>query len=135
MGHPVDNNVYKPGKPHQRWFRRPRRRIAQLPAKARLQTANLPVWAAFFGRQAYTMTLPARLSQQTNATILIAWGERLSWGRGYHVHVRRLPEELPAGAAEAARAVNRAMEDLVRTCPQQYLWGYARYKAPRRDIS
>ena len=94
---------------------------------------GLGLWAAFFGREAYTMTLPARLSQQTNATILIAWGERLSWGRGYHVHVRRLPEELPAGAAEAARAVNRAMEDLVRTCPQQYLWGYARYKPPRQD--
>jgi KDO2-lipid IV(A) lauroyltransferase len=25
------------------------------------------------------------------------------------------------------------MEALVLACPQQYLWGYARYKAPRKD--
>jgi KDO2-lipid IV(A) lauroyltransferase len=27
--------------------------------------------------------------------------------------------------------VNQAMERLVRACPGQYLWGYARYKGPR----
>ena len=32
------------------------------------------VWAPFFGRPAYTMTLAARLVQQTGATPLIAWG-------------------------------------------------------------
>jgi Kdo2-lipid IVA lauroyltransferase/acyltransferase len=26
--------------------------------------------------------------------------------------------------------VNAQMERLVRECPQQYLWGYARYKDP-----
>jgi KDO2-lipid IV(A) lauroyltransferase len=25
------------------------------------------------------------------------------------------------------------MEAMVLACPQQYLWGYARYKAPRKD--
>ena len=25
------------------------------------------------------------------------------------------------------------MERLIRQCPQQYLWGYHRYKAPRRS--
>jgi KDO2-lipid IV(A) lauroyltransferase len=25
------------------------------------------------------------------------------------------------------------MERLIRECPQQYLWGYGRYKQPRRD--
>jgi Kdo2-lipid IVA lauroyltransferase/acyltransferase len=27
--------------------------------------------------------------------------------------------------------VNRAMERLILACPQQYLWGYDRYTAPR----
>ena len=30
-----------------------------------------------------------------------------------------------------AGVVNQAMERLVRRCPEQYLWGYHRYKAPR----
>lgn len=95
---------------------------------------DMGVWAPFFGRPAYTMTLAARLVQQTGAQPLLVWGERLPRGRGYVVHVEALGEPLPeAGApqAESAAAINRAMERLIRRCPQQYLWGYDRYKEPR----
>jgi KDO2-lipid IV(A) lauroyltransferase len=91
-------------------------------------------WAPFFGRQAYTMTLAARLAQQTGAVPLLIWGERMRGGRGYTVRIQALPEPLPADVAaqaESAAIVNRAMESLIRQCPQQYLWGYHRYKAPR----
>lgn len=91
---------------------------------------RMGVWAPFFGRKAYTMTLSARLSQQTGAAILLAWGERLAWGRGFRIHLREWPGELAQGAEDAAAQVNAQMERLVRECPQQYLWGYARYKAP-----
>jgi KDO2-lipid IV(A) lauroyltransferase len=91
------------------------------------------VWAPFFGRPAYTMTLSARLAQQTGATVLVAWGERLPWGRGYRIHVQPLGESLPADLQEAATVINRAMEQLIAGCPQQYLWGYARYKQPREE--
>jgi KDO2-lipid IV(A) lauroyltransferase len=47
-------------------------------------------------------------------------------------------EPLPVGDAasadvQVARAasINRAMEALIRQCPQQYLWGYNRFKQPR----
>jgi KDO2-lipid IV(A) lauroyltransferase len=91
-------------------------------------------WAPFFGRSAYTMTLAARLAQQTGALPLLIWGERLAGGRGYTVRIAPMPEPLPADAsaqAESAAVMNRAMESLIRQCPQQYLWGYHRYKAPR----
>jgi KDO2-lipid IV(A) lauroyltransferase len=94
---------------------------------------GLGVWAPFFGQEAYTMTLSARLARQTGATVLLGWGERLSWGRGYRVTVIPLDESLPADATLAASVINRAMEALIRRCPQQYLWGYARYKKPRED--
>jgi Kdo2-lipid IVA lauroyltransferase/acyltransferase len=35
-----------------------------------------------------------------------------------------------ADPAVAAGQVNARMERLIRECPRQYLWGYARYKAP-----
>jgi Kdo2-lipid IVA lauroyltransferase/acyltransferase len=91
-------------------------------------------WAPFFGRRAYTMTLAARLAQQTGAATLLIWGERLPAGAGYVVRISALPEPLPADAsdqAESAAVVNRAMEALIGQCPQQYLWGYHRYKSPR----
>jgi Kdo2-lipid IVA lauroyltransferase/acyltransferase len=91
------------------------------------------VWAPFFGRGAYTMTLSARLAQQTGAVILLVWGERLSWGRGYRIHVRQWEGPLATEPRVAAAQVNERMERLIGECPQQYLWGYARYKAPTVD--
>jgi len=96
---------------------------------------GLGVWAPFFGRPAYTMTLAARLVRQTGASIVLAWGERLPRGRGYVVHLSPFDDTLPDAddaQAESAAAVNRAMERLIRQRPQQYLWGYDRYKPPRR---
>lgn len=95
---------------------------------------GLGVWAPFFGRSAYTMTLSARLAQQTGAAVLLAWGERLPWGRGYRVQVRPLEAALPQDAVAAAAVINQAMEALIRRCPGQYLWGYARYKQPRQEL-
>ena len=90
-------------------------------------------WAPVFGRKAYTMTLAARLVQQTGATVLVAWAERLPWGRGFCIHVRELPEPLSSDLDRALAQINQAMEQLIRECPQQYLWGYARYKQPRQE--
>ena len=88
---------------------------------------GLGVWAPFFGRPAYTMTLAARLAHQADATLLI-WAERLSWGRGYCIHIRPAPPGLSADKTEASTQINTWMEDLIRECPSQYLWGYNRYK-------
>ena len=95
---------------------------------------GMGVWVPFFGQPAYTMTLAARLVQQTGAVPLLIWGERLAHGAGYTVRVSELDEPLPAvdpAQAESAAIINRAMERLIRQCPQQYLWGYNRYKTPR----
>jgi Kdo2-lipid IVA lauroyltransferase/acyltransferase len=86
-------------------------------------------WVDFFGRPAYTMTLAGRLVQRPGSVTLLAFGERLPRGQGYVVHLRPLAAALP-GESDARR-VNRALEDMVRECPQQYLWGYNRYKHPR----
>jgi len=94
---------------------------------------GMGVWAPFFGRPAYTMTLAARLAQQSGAALLFVWGERLPRGAGYRVRVSAPDAPLPADALEAATAINRAMEQLILQCPEQYLWGYHRYKPPRRD--
>ena len=79
------------------------------------------------------MTLSARLARQTDATVLLVWGERLSWGRGFTVHVQTMDQPLVSDTTVAATQINAAMEQLVLACPQQYLWAYARYKQPRQD--
>jgi KDO2-lipid IV(A) lauroyltransferase len=95
------------------------------------------VWAPFYGKPAYTKTLAARLVQQSGAALMLMWGERLPQGRGWRVRVRQAPA-LPADAADeqalqlaCATVVNQAMERLIAERPDQYLWGYHRYKQPR----
>ena len=86
-------------------------------------------WADFFGRPAYTMTLAARLAERPGVACFLAYGRRLPRGRGYEIVLRPLP---PRREGESAtRRLNRALEDLVRECPGQYLWSYNRYKKPR----
>ena len=92
---------------------------------------GLGLWAPFFGRDAYTMTLAARLVQQTGAAVVLARCERLPWARGYALHLQTLAEPLASDLPTAVGQINGAMEQLIRACPQQYLWGYGRYKQPR----
>jgi KDO2-lipid IV(A) lauroyltransferase len=90
-------------------------------------------WAPFFGKPAYTMTLAARLAAQTGARVVLIWGERLRWGRGFRVHTQALGHDLSPDLDVAVVQINQAMERMIMGCPAQYLWGYARYKSPRQD--
>ncbi|MDO5654125.1 MAG: lysophospholipid acyltransferase family protein, partial [Brachymonas sp.] len=89
------------------------------------------VWAPFFGKPAYTMTLAAKLVQQTGAEMVVAWGERLPHAQGYRLHSERLPEPLSSDLTAAVTQINAAMERLILKAPEQYMWSYARYRAPR----
>ncbi|GGH51743.1 acyltransferase [Comamonas phosphati] len=92
---------------------------------------GLGLWSPFFGRDAYTMTLAARLVLQTGAAVIVARCERLPWGRGYTLYLEALPVPTSQSLESAVEQINAAMEAAIRQCPQQYLWGYGRYKQPR----
>lgn len=107
------------------------------------------MWAPFFGKPAYSMTLAARLALQTGAAVILVRCERLSRGRGYALFFEPLdmdaavvsetsPDAVEAQADSADAALRRAvlrinagMERTIAHCPEQYLWGYGRYKQPR----
>ena len=93
------------------------------------------VWAPFFGREAYTMTLLPRLAQQTGARVFLGVCERLPRGAGYVIRCEPFdgtamsdPDATPEAAAAA---MNRGIERLIRSLPGQYVWDYARYKQPK----
>ena len=82
------------------------------------------VWAAFFGRPAFTMTLPARLAQKTGAPVYVLATWRRPFGRGWDLELGRL-ERLPT-----PEAINQELEIIIRRRPEQYVWSYNRYKGP-----
>jgi len=94
------------------------------------------VWAPFFGEPAYTMTLPIRLAQMTNAPIAWAVVERI--GGGWTMSMYEWAVEMDFMRLHshedwlaAARLMNREIEALVLRSPRDYLWAYERYRHPR----
>ena len=88
------------------------------------------VWAPFLGRPAYTPTLVASLQRKTGAAAFFVAAERLSWGRGYHLHAYPLNDVLPQDKTAAALLLNQGVEAVVRQFPAQYQWRYNRHKCP-----
>jgi len=87
-------------------------------------------WADFFGRPAYTMTLAARLSEMPRTAVIFVYAERLSGAQGFRVTFLAPPVAVSGNLGQRVQAINACVEDLIRRCPAQYLWGYNRYKRP-----
>jgi KDO2-lipid IV(A) lauroyltransferase len=88
------------------------------------------VWAPFFGKPAYTMTLLPRLAQSSHATILMCFAERLPKGQGFHIHIKPMAHSFGEDKVANARLLNQEIEQMIRQAPAQYLWSYNRYKHP-----
>jgi KDO2-lipid IV(A) lauroyltransferase len=84
-------------------------------------------WTQFFGRPAYTMTLLGRLVQSSGALPIMCHCKRLPQGDGYELEFLPLHDD---GSAPITQQINASMEQLIATCPEQYLWSYNRYKVP-----
>jgi KDO2-lipid IV(A) lauroyltransferase len=87
------------------------------------------IWAPLFGKPAYTMTLAARL-EETGATVVFVFAERLHYGAGYQLRFEPLSAPLTGDLPQRVAQLNHEIEANIRLCPEQYLWGYNRYKRP-----
>jgi len=104
-----------------------------LDQRARRRTVLAPV----FGRLAHCERGPGILMRRLSVPVLIAWCEALERPWQYRMHFTRVfePQEFErAGPEEIATALNRAMEELILSAPEQYFWLHDRYrKAPPVD--
>lgn len=102
------------------------------------------VYVPFFGHTALTMTLPHRLIDKANPTVLLgsvrrcneasdlSGNKRLSGNYGYELSFETLFDD-PSGATSAEQSaieINLAIEKVVRRAPEQYQWEYKRFKRP-----
>ncbi|WP_165649745.1 lipid A biosynthesis lauroyl acyltransferase, partial [Sutterella wadsworthensis] len=87
------------------------------------------VWADFFGRPAYTMTLPVRVAKQFNAVRIFAWGVREK--NGWRIEAEEWSSKLTGDMARDVEDMNRMIEGIIRRMPEQYAWSYNRYKRPQ----
>ena len=87
------------------------------------------IFAPFFGVASLTMTLVPRLLQKSGASVLLGISERIP-GEGFQIHFRQVSALLAEPDLQTATtALNHAVETCVRDFPEQYHWGYKRFKS------
>ncbi|MGJ8688706.1 MAG: lysophospholipid acyltransferase family protein [Gammaproteobacteria bacterium] len=87
------------------------------------------VFAPFFGNDALTMTLVAKLANRTEATVLSIFARRLDKSTGFEIVIQPAREGVASeDGVAAATALNATVEDCVRLAPEQYQWEYRRFK-------
>lgn len=94
------------------------------------RTNHSGLFVPFFRIPAWTVTLPAKLIQKTEAKVFTAYSKRLEDGSGFDVFIEELPPiskqaELP----EVMMSINHGVEACIRDNPEQYLWSYKRFKS------
>lgn len=85
------------------------------------------VFSPFFDVPALTMTLVHRLIVKTKPEVLIAYARRVDGGHivGFALPDREIHSEDQQAGVDA---MNRSIEKLVLTAPEQYQWEYKRFR-------
>ncbi len=94
------------------------------------------VHAPFFGQPALSMRLVQRLAQRTGCATILTTCIRLPGGRGWSLRFETLPDTISGSDAVAsATAMNRPLEQHIRSHPAQYLWLYKRFALPPEGVA
>ena len=101
--------------------------IAMLPDQN--PSKGMQMFVPFFGVSTNTPVLPVRLAQKTGSIIILAYAERLKFGGGFNIYFEAVSNELyNEDLEQAATAMNKELEDLIKIKPKQYWWGYSRFR-------
>ena len=85
------------------------------------------LFADFFGRPATMPAFIPKLLLGSKVAVLFAWSKRLPRAQGYAVHYLQRP--LPRDdLQQLAEAINRGIEQCILANPEQYIWGYRRFR-------
>ncbi len=86
------------------------------------------VFAPFFGQTALTGKLIGELAHRTPAYLLCCYAKRLE-DSTYGVVLKPASEDIRnEDPVVAATALNKSIEDCILDCPEQYQWGYKRFR-------
>jgi KDO2-lipid IV(A) lauroyltransferase len=87
------------------------------------------IWAPFFGRPAYTTTLPARLANRHQTPVVMFTAKRKGLGQGWLMQATRL-HAFSEDPGTSCNELNTAIEAAILIAPEQFIWAYNRFKHP-----
>ena len=87
------------------------------------------IWVPFFGRPAYTTTLPARLANRHHTPVVMFTAKRKGLGQGWLMQASRL-DPFSEDPSTSCCELNKAIEAAILIAPEQFIWAYNRFKHP-----
>ncbi|MFK7795243.1 MAG: lysophospholipid acyltransferase family protein [Gammaproteobacteria bacterium] len=93
---------------------------------------NGGVQSSFFGRKTYTSTLVCKLAKKLQCPVVFCYAlrntqESLRYDAYYYEASKEIYND---DIYLATDALNKCIEGFVYTAPEQYIWGYKRFKIP-----
>jgi KDO2-lipid IV(A) lauroyltransferase len=97
------------------------------------------VWVPFFGEPAATTSGLARMVAMSGAPVIPAFIVREQDGRHHRIEIQyEIPiqrtGDADADVFENTRRFVKVIEDMVRRCPEQFLWTHRRYRTRPRGL-
>ena len=98
---------------------------------------NGGVHSAFFKREAYTSTLVCKLANKLQCPVVFCYALRSKQKPlEYNAYYYDAPNEIYSNNVTlGADALNKCIEKFISTAPEQYVWGYKRFKKPAANDS
>lgn len=94
-------------------------------------------FAPFFHTEALTMTLISKMLHKSHATPIIAFVHRKGIGKGFKLFIKEVDPNIAAiDMRLSLSALNQSVETCISQFPEQYMWGYKRFrKRPEGESS
>lgn len=93
-------------------------------------------YVPFFGRPAFTPTIPAALALRTGAPVIFCWHQRR--GKRHRITAERLvyqaSDERQRDVHALTALLTARLEEVIREAPEQWVWMHRRWRTKRRAV-
>lgn len=87
------------------------------------------IYSEFFGLNAYSSTLLSKLAAKTQCSVVGLTCIRRSDYSGFDLHITELSKDINSKDLQlSVDTLNKEMERMISLAPEQYLWGYKRFR-------
>ena len=87
------------------------------------------IYSNFYGQKAFSLTLLSKLAAKTQCSVVGLTCIRRADFSGFDLHFTELSKDINSKDLQlSVDTLNREMERMINVAPEQYLWGYKRFR-------
>lgn len=87
------------------------------------------IYSPFYGQNALSSTLASKLASKTQCTVIGLSCRRTNQLDGFEIFVNQISQDVLSKDLQlSVDTLNQEMEQMINAAPEQYLWGYKRFR-------